>query len=237
MSNGISNFQIEEAFKNIGDKDIENNFVGVFPSNHMNKFIYDKLMICEEKGKYLFIIAKTDASSKSGTHWWNILDIEPKTDIFLLDSFGLDGLKNFIIQDDRKVIEKILFGTKQMTRTDNKITRVNIKFNFNACKKLTKKELDALSDRVANFFHFVQAFGNKLKLCDFVNIWMEEDRVQDIDSVTSGIFQIYFYDNLFNPNENSKIQDKKQLNKRTVENLLNKLFVLDDQDKNEETNK
>ena len=94
-----------------------------------------------------------------------------------------------------------------------------------------------MSDRVANFFHFVQAFGNKLKLCDFVNIWMEEDRVQDIDSVTSGIFQIYFYDNLFNPNENSKIQDKKQLNKRTVENLLNKLFVLDDQDKNEETNK
>ena len=96
----------------------------------MNKFIYDKLMICEEKGNYLFIIAKTDAFSKSGTHWWNILDIEPKTEIFLLDSFGLDGLKNFIIQNDRKVIEKILFGTKQMTRTDNKITRVYIKFNL-----------------------------------------------------------------------------------------------------------
>ena len=81
-----------------------------------------------------------------------------------------------------------------------------------------------MSDRVASFFHFVQAFGNKLKLRDFVNIWMVEDRLQDIDSVTSGIFHINFYDNLFNPNENSKIQDKKRLNKRTVENLLNKLF-------------
>ena len=30
-------------------------------------------------------------------------------DIFFFDSFGLDGLKNFIIQDDRKCIEKILF--------------------------------------------------------------------------------------------------------------------------------
>ena len=46
---------------------------------------------------------------------------------------------------------------------------------------------------------------------------MVEDRVQDLNSVTCGIFQIYFSDNLFNPNENSKIQDKKQLNKRTVE--------------------
>ena len=29
MSLGISNFQIEEPFKNIGDEDIENNFVRV----------------------------------------------------------------------------------------------------------------------------------------------------------------------------------------------------------------
>ena len=33
MTEGISNFQIEEAFKKIGDEDIDNNFVGVFPSN------------------------------------------------------------------------------------------------------------------------------------------------------------------------------------------------------------
>ena len=85
-------------------------------------------------------------------------------------SFGIDGLKNFIIQDDRKVIEKILFATKQMTRTDNKITLANVKFNLNACKNLTKRELDALSDTAMNFFHSVQAFNNKLKLCDFVNI-------------------------------------------------------------------
>ena len=51
--------------------------------------------------------------------------------------------------------------------------------------------------------------------------------------MTCGIFQIYFYDNLFNPDENSKIQDKKRLNKRTIENLLNKIFVLDDQETNE----
>ena len=122
-----------------------------------------------------------------------------------------------------------------MTRTDNEINLVNIKFNLNACKDLTKKELDALSDTATDFFHFVQAFGNKLKLHDFVNIWMVEDKVQDLNSVTCRIFQIYFYDNFSNPNENSKIQDKKKLNKRTIESLLNELFVLDDQEINEAT--
>ena len=122
-----------------------------------------------------------------------------------------------------------------MTRTDNKITLVNIEFNLNACKDLTKKEFDALGNTAANFFHFVQAFGNKLKLYDFVNIWMVEERVQDLNSVACGIFQIYFYDSLFNPNENSKIQNKKRLNKRTIETSLNELFVHDDQDTNETT--
>ena len=53
--------------------------------------------------------------------------------------------------------------------------------------------------------------------------------------MTCGVFQIYFYDNLFNPDENSKIQNKKRLNKRTIETLLNELFVLNDQKTNEAT--
>ena len=122
-----------------------------------------------------------------------------------------------------------------MTRTNNKITLVNIRFNLNACKNLSKKELDALNDIATIFFHFIQAFGNKHKLRDFVNIWMVEDRVQDLNSVTCGIFQKYFYNNLFNPDENSTIQDKKWLNKRTIETLLIELFVLDNQETNEAT--
>ena len=46
-------------------------------------------------------------------------------------------------------------------------------------------------------------------------------------------FRYYLYDNLFNPNENSKIQGNTKLNKKTVETLLNELFTLDNQDENE----
>ena len=49
MSIGISNFQIEEAFKNIGNKDINGNFIGVFPLNLVSKFIDHKMMISEKR--------------------------------------------------------------------------------------------------------------------------------------------------------------------------------------------
>ena len=61
---GISNFQIEDTIKRIGDEDLSNNFVGIFPSNHMNKFINHSVMIEEKKGKHPFIIANTDDSSE-----------------------------------------------------------------------------------------------------------------------------------------------------------------------------
>ena len=64
---------------------------------------------------------------------------------------------------------------------------------------------------------------------------MVEDRVQNLNSVTCGIFQICFYDNLFSPDKNSKVQNKKLLNKKKIENLLNKHFVLDVQETNEAT--
>ena len=82
---------------------------------------------------------------------------------------------------------------------------------------------------------FIQAFGNKLKLRNFVNIWMVENSVQDLNSSTCGIFQLYFYDNIFNPDENSKVQDKAKVNKKAIETLLNEIFVLDNQYKNEQT--
>ena len=49
MTEGISNFQIEEDFKNIGEKDTNNSFVGVFPSIYMNKFIDHAMLISEKR--------------------------------------------------------------------------------------------------------------------------------------------------------------------------------------------
>ena len=184
----------------------------------------------EDSSKFSFIIANTDASDKLGVHWWSIIDIEPRNDIFFFDSYGIEGLKHFIIQDDREIVDEILNGTEKTDRTDDKITLCKIKFNLGACKDLTEDEIISLSDTARNFFYLIQAFGIKLKLRIFVNIWMVEDRLQDLDSATCGMFQIYFYQNLFNPDKNRKIQGETKLNKKTVETLLNEIFSLDDKE-------
>ena len=95
---------------------------------------------------------------------------------------------------------------------------------------MSKEEIDSLSNTARDFFYFVHAFGIKFKLRSFANIWIVEDRIQDFDSITCGIFQLYFYENLFNPDKNSKIQNETKLKKTTVETLLNELFSLDDKE-------
>ena len=112
------------------------------------------------------------------------------------------------MQDGQPVVEKILLGVEKMTRTDNKISLCKVRFNLGACKSLSEEEVNSLSDTARNFFRFVQAFQIKLKLRNFVNIW--------------------------NSNENSKIQEDTMLTKRTIETLLNELFSLDDPNNNEQ---
>ena len=48
----------------MNDEDIYDNFVGVFPLNHMNKLIDTAAMLSEKKGKCPFVIPNTDSSEK-----------------------------------------------------------------------------------------------------------------------------------------------------------------------------
>ena len=47
-----------------------------------------------------------------------------------------------------------------------------------------------------------------------------DDKIQETYLDTCGLFQLYFYQNLFNPNENSKILNGEHYTKKTVELLL-----------------
>ena len=45
------------------------------------------------------------------------------------------------------------------------------------------------------------------------------DPVQSLDTVIYGIFQMYRYNNLFNPDINSKMQNNKKLTKKNNRNV------------------
>ena len=88
------------------------------------------------KDKYPFVIMNTDRSDRKGTHWWSFLDLHNRKEIFLFDSFGFEGFKKFIIDNDKNVLNKILFGIKKFQKKDQKINLVSIKFSMKEYEKI-----------------------------------------------------------------------------------------------------
>ena len=120
---GISNEDIVSFFEEKNNDDLKKNFVDVFPSNYIVKLISFHRMMAERRSRYPFIIMSTGCSNKSSTHWWSFLDLHPKKEIFLFDSFGFEGFKEFIIQDDKKLLNKILFGIDNLKKKQYRIIK------------------------------------------------------------------------------------------------------------------
>ena len=66
-----------------------------------------------------------------------------------------------------------------------------------------------------------------LKKTNEMSILILENPVQDLTSSTCEMFQLYFYKDLFDPDEKSKIIDHENLNKHTTEVILNEIFSTD----------
>ena len=60
-----------------------------------------------------------------------------------------------------------------------------------------------------------------------MNIIILENTIQAIKTSTCGQFQLYFYENLFDPDNESKILSHKKLTKQALQTLMNKIFLTD----------
>ena len=87
------NFEIERIIKSITNEDLINHFVGVFFSEKMNKFIDFHGIMEERFAKYPFLILNTDRAGTTGRYWSGILDIHPKTLIYIFILLELVVLK------------------------------------------------------------------------------------------------------------------------------------------------
>ena len=60
-----------------------------------------------------------------------------------------------------------------------------------------------------------------------MNLLILEDTIQKLTTSTCGLFQLYLYKNLFDPDEKSKILNHQRLTKNTLENRTNEIFSTD----------
>ena len=202
------------------DGNLKQNFVGVFPSNDTFRFFKFKHLIREKKAPYPFMIMNTDRSNKEGEHWWSLLEISTKDQTFLFDSFGFVGLKEFILDDEKQIIDQFFYGMEKINKKDNIINLTYVRFDTPSYKKVKKETLTATA---RDFFHSLSEFS-KVHNKNWVDIYMVDDQLQKIKSDTCGLFQLYFYMNLFLPREGSKIVSNRSLTLKTIKNLPNEIF-------------
>ena len=134
---GISHIDIEKYFKNESNEDMKRNFEGVILSNSLTRFINFQKILKTDKAPYPFIVMNTDRKNKSGNHWWSFLNMNPKNELLLFDSFGFQGFKVFILSNDVTLIDKLLYGVK-FNKKDKKVTVLTVQFHSQLMKNLKK---------------------------------------------------------------------------------------------------
>ena len=101
-----------------------------------------------------------------------------------------------------------------------------MKFSGSTWENMPHTKNEELTETAQIFFHLLQQF-TKLKKTSNINILIFEKPVQDFTSSNCGIFQLYVYKNLFDPDEKSKIINHENLNKQTTEIIFNEIFSTD----------
>ena len=91
---------------------------------------------------------------------------------------------------------------------------------------MSQKTKDHLADTAQNFFHLLEQFA-KLKKTRCINLLILENTIQNLTTSTCGLFQLYLYKNLFDPDEKSKILNYQRMTKNTLETRINEIFSTD----------
>ena len=103
--------------------------MGTYSIDSITKYINFYEIIKQRNTKYLYAIFNTDKEKEPGFHWWSFIDIQPKNNSFLIDSFGLEGFKLFSVDNDQQVINELLYNLKKCELKTNQKLKLCI-MNF-----------------------------------------------------------------------------------------------------------
>ena len=117
-----------------------------------------------------------------------------------------------------------MFDFKKFNKKDTKINLVSLTFSIETYKKIKEKDQDKLTSTAKDFLHLLSEFDKLKKQEDEMKIIMLDEQIQELPTDTCRIFQLYFYQNLFDPDSESKIINDEFLTKKTVTKLKNEIF-------------
>ena len=122
--------------------------------------------------------------------------------MFLFDSLGFTGVKEFIVDNNLNIIDKLLYNVNKFNKNDGKINLINLRFSEHEYDRIKRKGvLSKLTDTAKDLFHLLSKFS-KYRNVKEMTLYAADDPLQETTSDKCGIFQLYFYKNLFDPLEN-----------------------------------
>ena len=127
----------------------------------------------ESGARYPFIIMNMVRSNRNGTRWWSFLDLHLKKEIFLFNNFGFKGFKEFVFQNDLKVLNKILYGIAKFNKKDNKITLITLKFSMPEYENTKNK--NRLRETTIDLLHLMNEYRKKHDLKDETIVHLVDD--------------------------------------------------------------
>ena len=248
---GLSNFDLENFINNDSSEELKKNFKKVISSNSLTKYVDFKTILKKDDAKYPTVIMNTARVNSKGIHWWSILSIEPKNHIFLFDSYGFKGFLVFILRDNKKVIDKVLYNLKikdpHVKKKDTckninllsqkKIELVELTFSVTAYQKLTEKERDSISSEAHDLFNLLSGYARVKDQSEELYLLILNTQLQKEESSTCGNFNLYFLKHLFDPLKTSAIIECKKLNETTLELLFSEIFSVDTNENEEKVKK
>ena len=126
-----------------------------------------------------------------------------------------------------------MFDFNKFNKKDTKINLASLTFSIESYKKIKEKSQENLTEIAKDFFHLVFEFRKLKKQKREMKIVLLDDQLQELTTDMYGIFQLYFYKNLFDSARDSKKNSNKLFNeifsgnKETNEEEM-KLFARDD---------
>ena len=106
--------------------------------------------------------------------------IHPKNNLFLFDGLGIEGFKFFIVNNNQKIIDELLYDFKKCdSKSNQKMKLCAMKFCVETWQKMSHKVKDQLTDTAQIIFHLLEEF-TKLKKTECMNILILENNVESI---------------------------------------------------------
>ena len=127
--------------------------MGTYSIDSITKYICFYETIKRRNGKYPFPIFNMDKENEPGVHRWSFIDIHPKNNLFLFDSFGIEGFKLFIVDNDQDIINELLYNFKKCKNKSNQKLKVcTMTFCVETWQKMSHKTKYQPTDTAQIFF-------------------------------------------------------------------------------------